>query len=199
MSEITFAARSVLADAVTPGHHGATGQTDAALTVLPGLTLAMLTARKGSASSLHAAIARDFGIDLPTTPGRCVKDGLAFVWSGPGRWLAIGAPQDGLPARLASSAGTYGDVTDVGGSRVTVRVSGSRARDGLMKLIPIDLGESAFAAGSAALTVAAHIPVQLWQFDELPTYDIVCPRSYGISLLEALIAAFIEYGCDVRV
>jgi sarcosine oxidase gamma subunit len=55
-----------------------------------------------------------------------------------------------------------------------------------------------FTTGSATVTVAAHIPVHLWQIDTSPTYRIACPRSYGVSLWNTLSAAFAEYGFEME-
>ncbi len=198
MVEQTFDLRSALAG-IHSGHHGASGQTGATLTALSGLALAALVARGGEAAALSMAIERDFGVRLPLSPSRTAHGSVSFVWSGPDRWLAIGLPADNILGRLVKSAGALGSVTDLGGSRTIIRVSGPRARNGMMKLVPIDLDESAFSTGSAALTVAAHVPVQLWQVDAAPTYEIACPRSYGVSLWQALTTAFAEFGCDVGV
>jgi sarcosine oxidase subunit gamma len=40
--------------------------------------------------------------------------------------------------------------------------------------------------GNVASTVAAHIGVQIWQVDALPSYDLAGPISYAGSLLRAL-------------
>ncbi len=199
MSETMFASRSVLAGIAAPGHHGAPGETGVTLIELSGLSLASLTARSGGAEALSPAIERVFGVALPITPGRVVQGSIAFIWSGPGRWLVIGAPADGLLGKLTASTEALGSLTDLSGSRTIIRVSGPRSRDGMMKLVPVDLDESAFSVGSAALTSAARIPVQLWQVDATPTYDLVCPRSYGVSLWKMVLAAYAEYGCEVRV
>jgi sarcosine oxidase subunit gamma len=135
-------------------------------------------------------------------PARHARDRFAVIWSGRGHWLAIGPLADGIAARLASCAGELGSVTDLTGACTIVRVAGARARDGLMKLVPVDLDASVFTPGSAAATVVAHIPVQLWpvqlcQTDQSPTYEISCPRSYAASLWRTLSAAFAEYGYDV--
>ena len=194
MPEPSFAARSALAGAASPGHHGAAGRTGATLTELTGLSLAAVAARHGQIGALSTAVEREFGAALPTRSGRTARKTVAFVWSGPDQWLAIGAASDNLVQRLTSCAGALGSVTDLTGARTLVRISGPRARDGLMKVVPIDLDESAFTTQSAVVTVAAHIPVQLWLIDAAPTYEIACPRSYGVSLWKALTLSFAEYG-----
>lgn len=194
MSNSMLAIRSALAGVAMPGHHGAAGRAGATLTELVGLSLGAITVRGGQTKSLSAAIEREFGVPLPMRPGRATQDSVAFVWSCCDQWLAVGAPADNLVQRLISCAGALGSVTDLTGARTLLRISGPRARDGLMKVVPIDLDESAFTAESAAVTVAAHIPVQLWQIDASPSYEIACPRSYGASLWTAMTLSFAEYG-----
>lgn len=196
MSEPLLKIRSALADIAVPGHYGAAGETGTTLTNLTGLSLASISARKGSTAALSAAIERTFGASLPTHPCRTAHGSVAFVWSGCDQWLAMAAPADDLPQRLVSCAGTLGSVTDLTGSRAIIRLAGPRARDGLMKLVPIDLDETVFTTGSAALTLAAHIPVQLWQVDP-STYEIASSRSYGTNLWRAMVTALAEYGCEV--
>ena len=75
-------------------------------------------------------------------PGRTAQNSIAFVWSSPDQWLAIGASADNLIQRLTSCAGASGSVTDLTGSRTIVRIGDPRARDGLMKVVPIDLDET---------------------------------------------------------
>ena len=198
MSEPQLAIRSALTAVAVPGHHGARGSAGATLTELANPMLVSIAVRGEQTAALSAAIERDFGVALPRRPGRAAQDEVAFIWSGCDQWLAVGAQADDLARRLASCAGALGSVTDLSGSRTIIHVGGARARAGLMKVVPTDLDETAFTTGSAALTVAAHIPVQLWQVDASPAYEIACPRSFGASLWRTLSAAFSEYGYEVR-
>lgn len=198
MSEPLLAIRSALAANVAPGHHGAIGSSGATLTELTGLTLASLAVRSGHIATLSASVEREFGLALPRRPGYAAKHLVEIIWSGCDHWLAIGTPNDNLAQRLATCVDSSGSVTGLTGSRTIVRIGGPRARDGLMKIVPVDLDEGVFTTGSAAVTVAAHIPVLLWQIDTSPAYRIVCPRSYGVSLWNALSAAFAEYGFEMK-
>jgi len=143
-------------------------------------------------------VEREFGAALPPRPARIAHGTTAFVWSGRNQWLVVGDASGENIRRLTSCVGELGDVTDITGSRTIVRISGPRARDGLMKLVPIDLDEEAFGVGSAASTVVVHMPVQIWRTDDVTTYEIAVSRSYGVSLWKALLAAFAEYGCEKR-
>src|SRR5262249_26288545 len=150
--------------------------------------------RGGQTAALSVAIEREFGAHLPVRAGRTSHGSVAFVWSGCDQWLAIGAASDNLVQHLSSCSNALGSVTDLTGSRTIVRISGPQARDGLAKVIPVDLDERIFTTGSAAVTVAAHIPVHLWQVDDSPSYEIATPRSYGVSLWNLLTLSFAEYG-----
>lgn len=197
MSDISLSARSALATVAIPGRHGAAGTPGVMLAELRGLALASLAGRGENIGALTAAVEREFGMALPSRPSRAAQSTAAIVWSGHNQWLAIGEASGDLVRRLAACAGDLGYVTDLTGSRTIMRISGPRARDGLMKLLPIDLDEAAFGVGSAASTVAAHMPVHVWQTDEAPAYEIAVPRSYGPSLFRSLSAAFAEYGFSV--
>ena len=196
MPEPVLAARSALATVAMVGHHGAGGSPGVTLTELRGLKLASLTARTAKTDDLAAGIERAFGVVLPARPGYAAKDSAAFVWSARNRWLVVGEASDDVLRRLNSCVGELGYVTDLTGSRTILRVSGSRARDGLMKLLPIYLDEEAFGIGAAASTVAARMPVQVWS-GQAGVYDIAVPRSYGFGLWRALLAACAEFGCQV--
>src|SRR5690606_8669786 len=111
---------------------------------------------------------------------------------GPDSWVAICSQENDLATRLRTASSSLASITELTGSLVIIRVSGPRARDGLMKIVPIDLDESVFGTGSAALTVASHVRIHLWQLDDTPTYEIACPRSYAVSLWHGLTTAFEE-------
>lgn len=197
MPEPMLESRSALAGLLAPGHYGANGGTGVGLSECRGRTLLSIAARAGQTAALSAAIEGAFGVPLPMQPARTAAGSVAFIWSGPGLWLGIGSSTDDLARRLATCAPGLASITDLTGSRTTIRINGPSAREGMMKLVPIDLDETVFSTGSAALTVASHIPVQLWQTDDTPTYEIACRRSYSVSLWQSLTAAFAEYGYSV--
>ena len=191
--EPILAPRSALASVVVPGHYGAPGGDGVTLSECRGMALFSVAARAGKAAELSAAVERAFGLSLPTQPAWTANDAIALIWAGPDLWLAI-CSSDDFASRLKTLSGSLAAITDLTGSQVIFRISGPRARDGLMKLVPIDLDESVFRTGSAAVTVASHIRIHLWQIDDTPTYEIACPRSYAVSFWHSLMTAFEEYG-----
>lgn len=192
--EPVLAPRSALAGILVAGHYGAPGDAGVTLGECRGLALYLVAARAGKAAELSAAVERAFGIPLPMQPARTANGSIAFIWSGPDSWLAICSSPTDFASRLEAVIGPRPAITDLTGSQVMVRVSGPRARDGLVKVVPIDLDESVFRTNSAALTVASHIRIHLWQIDDTPTYEIACPRSYAVSFWHSLTSAFEEYG-----
>ncbi|MFC7053265.1 sarcosine oxidase subunit gamma [Hansschlegelia quercus] len=155
------------------------------------LTLASVAAFKGREAELADAVRSAYGIELPTTPTRVAAGEVAFVWAGPGKWLATATgPVDfsTLPAAVA----------DQSDGRSVLSVSGERARETLATLIAIDLHPRAFTSGDAALTHAASISVHLWQTDDAPTYEIAVFRSYAATLWRWLVHAGQSRGIDAK-
>ena len=162
------------------------------------LALARLIARKGRSGDLAAALRSRYGLDLPSTPKRVAQGGFAFIWSGPGQWLAVAEDGRDLARELAEAAGAFAAVSDQGDGLAVLRVSGPRARDALIKGVGLDLHPRAFGPGDAAVTVIAHIGAQLWQLDDRPTYEIAAYRSFAGSLWRWLEASAAEFGCAVE-
>jgi methylglutamate dehydrogenase subunit D len=162
------------------------------------VALASVIARKGQAAQVAAAAQQAFGASLPPTPATAVGNDLAFVWSGPGHWLALGPPATEPPeARLGAVFGLHASVFDQSGSRVLLELRGPRVRDVLAKGVSIDLHPRAFRTGDAAVTTASHLAVHLWQVAEEPVYRLLVVRTYFDSLWRWLAASAAEYGCEV--
>jgi len=160
--------------------------------------LASVIARKGQAAPAAAAAQRAFGTSLPSTPAFAAGNELAFVWSGPNQWLALG-PQATEPveARLGAVLGTHASVFDQSGSRVLLDLRGPRVRDVLAKGLSIDLHPRAFRTGDVAVTTASHLAVHLWQVADEPVYRLLVVRTWFDSLWRWLAASAAEYGCEV--
>jgi heterotetrameric sarcosine oxidase gamma subunit len=190
---------SALDGIAPPGRHGrADVAAGVVVAVLPAPGLALVTARKGRSAGLIAAAEKAFGIALPTTPRRVENGDLAFVWSGPDRWLAHRAqpPPGGMAALLAPLA-AHAAIVDQSHARALLSVSGPRVRDALAKGLAIDLHPGAFRTGDTAIASIAHIGVQLWQSDDAPTYTCSIPRSLAGSFWRWLTASAAEYGLEL--
>jgi len=165
---------------------------------LTQFALASVVARKGQAAQAAEAAQRAFGASPPSSPTIAAGNELAFVWSGPGHWLALG-PQASEPveARLGAVFGRHASVFDQSGSRVLHDLRGARVRDVLAKGVSIDLHPRSFRTGDVAVTTASHLAVHLWQVADEPVYRLLVVRTYFDSLWRWLAASAAEYGCEV--
>lgn len=185
-----------------PGRHGpGDGAPGIVVTPLCDIALAAVSARTGAGAVLAERMAAAVGLSPPARPACVTNGGTGLVWLGPDHWLAFrrglrGAARFGFAPELAAALGRAASVTEMTCSRTILRLSGPRLRDVLAKMVPVDLEETAFPAGAAALTNGGYLPVQLWRLaaDE-PVFELACYRSYAESLVEALLHAAGEDGC----
>jgi sarcosine oxidase subunit gamma len=129
------------------------------------------------------------GVALPGPNRQTEHDGILYLWAGPETWLALADAADpDFDLRMAQHCTTLAVVTDQSDGRAILRISGPAARNVLAKLVPIDLHPAAFPPNATALTLAGHIPVQIWH--KAPDgFELACFRSYAQALYEVLIQA----------
>jgi methylglutamate dehydrogenase subunit D len=186
-----------------PGRHGRPeGPPGVYVMEREEFTLVNVIARKNEAAALATLLQHAYGLELPTAP-RLVSgpwpDGrlLTFIWSGPGQWLAYAESGGGLEDELVMALGRRAMVAKQSDGRCLLRIWGPKARDVLAKGISLDLDPRVFKQGDVALTMAAHISVQLWQLDDTPTYEIALFRSLAASFWSWLSASAAEFGYEV--
>ena len=198
MAETRIRARSALDGLAVPGRHGkARGEPGVTLGEIAGLSLASVIARKGKAEATAMAAKAAFGLDLPTTPRRVESGKIAFLWAGPDQWLAASREAlkaGGFERQLAGLFAGSASLTEQSDGRTVIRIAGPRARDALAKGLPIDLHARAFRPGDTALTMGAHIGLQIWQIDEAPTYEIAVFCGFAGSFWHFLTEAAAEFG-----
>ena len=141
-----------------------------------GLRLAAVMARKGVAAE---SIGAKLGLAPPVGPQVARDAATTLVGTAPGMWLAIA--EDGRPGwveQLSEALAGAASVSDQSSGYLVLRISGDGAQALLQKGAFIDLDPSVFPAGSAAVTVIAHIGVILWKVDDAPTFDVALFRSF---------------------
>ncbi len=158
--------------------------------------VASLAAHLGAGDAVTAAARQAFGLDLPQKPGFSQAPGLRAIWAGPERWLIVA--EGDVEAALVERLGEHATVTDQTDARTVLHVYGPRAADTLAKGVGLDLHSRAFQPGMAAMTLAADVPVLLWQEDAAPTYALAIPRSYAGSVAAWLVASAAEYGLVIE-
>lgn len=150
---------------------------EVAIEEVTGLALASVAARKGhDAGSIGEAI----GGMLPDGPSVVAIDSVTWIGGGPASWLAIsnGGEAD-FAERIAEKLAGLASVSDQTGAYRVFRIGGDGARGLIQRGVAIDLDDAAFAPGSAATTVIAHIGVVIWRVDDAPDYRIAVFRTFA--------------------
>ena len=191
--------RPALAGLLQPGRYGAPrGAAGVRIAPETGLSLATLSARSGHEDALRAAVRGAFGAELSNQPRVAAGDGISFVWAGSGSWLALRQGDD-LEPTLRDRLGAHATVTDQSDGRTVLRVDGPRSRDMLTKGLPIDLHPRSFGPDDVALTHLAHVGVQIWQIDDVPSFRLSVLSGYARSTLAFMLEAGAEYALDLVV
>ncbi len=147
---------------------------------LPELAMFAVAPRRGG--ELRERAERTLPIALPECGRTAVAAGLRAVCVRPDQWLMLReGTAESLGTLLAQALGDAASVIDLSGAHVGVRVRGANSRAALAKFLPLDLHPRAMQAGYAAATLGAYLPILLWQVDDMPTYELLCARSYAAS------------------
>lgn len=160
------------------------------------LSLATIISRKGKETKLAEILTGLAGVCLPATPKIVHGRKMDLVWSGHSQWLLV-SEQAGSVSQVAQELSEFAAVSDQSDARAVLRVSGDNVRDVLAKGCMIDLHPRVFQAGDTALTSIAHIGVQIWQLDDVPTYEIAVARSMAGSFWSWMQASTAEFGLSV--
>ena len=126
---------------------------------------------------------------LPETIGIAVESqGLTLMKTGPRTFWLIGAGASELYPQLAG----FCAATPLSHSRTRIYLEGARARDVLVKGIPLDFHESAFTRGMFAQTGLHHTPVLVHCISE-NRFELYALRTFAMSVWEWLIDAALEF------
>jgi len=157
--------------------------------------LAMADVRTGaSGPEVTAAL----GAALPTAPNTWAQFGFGWaIWLGPDEWLITSTAEQ--PAQLAGRIRTAmlpfcAAVVDVSAQRITLRLTGDRARDVLAKGCAIDLHPRRFRRGDCAQTMLAQAGVVLLALsDSGDDYAVLVRSSFAGYLADWLADAALEF------
>jgi len=174
----------------------AAGMGDGVLAVeRKGLAIATMIQRRGQSRELSAAVTANFAIDLPSGAEWTANHGVAWLGTGPGKWLAISEARDAeFMGKLKTKLGEFASVIEQSDGLGVLRLSGPALFQTLEKGVQVDLAPGAFPTGSVAVTSVAHIGVTLWKVDDEPTVDVAVARSLCNSFLHWLEASAAPYG-----
>jgi methylglutamate dehydrogenase subunit D len=191
---------SPLAGIALQGRFGAdNGIPGVTLSVRHPLSLVTIIARKDKLRALNNAARKHYAVPLPPPGQSATGNGVAFHWSGAEQWFAAaeGYAEGQLYRELAERFDKLAACSDQSHGRVTLRISGPRARDVLNKGTPVDLHPSSFGPGRSAMTQMAHVGVHLIQTGP-NDFELSILRGFAESFWEWLTEMSAEFGYQVR-
>ena len=133
-----------------------------------------------------------------TAPG-----GALVLGSRPGEWIIVGTPAE-VAAEVAGLDGLgaqeFMTALDWSHGRAMFRVTGADAARMLNKVCGIDWGDHMTPDGAVLSASVASVAVDLARndVDGSPSYLVLCDRSFGQYLFDALVDAGDEFGLAVR-
>jgi methylglutamate dehydrogenase subunit D len=154
------------------------------LSVVHPLAIAMVIARKGKSKALKDALATLKSVNV--------------LWAGPDQYFvqSTSKPEAALYNELKSKFTNIASVTDQSHGRVSIRISGAKARAVLAKGTPIDLYTDEFPLGKSALTQMAHVGVHLTRTGK-DEFTLSVFRGFSESFWEWLTSQSAEFGYQV--
>lgn len=143
------------------------------------------------------AVESVLGLSLPVDFNTFVSnEALTILWYGPNEWLvltAVGQEPDLIAQLKTALAGIFSAVTDVSGGNTVLEISGSKAKDLLVKGCPLDLHHSVFGVGQCAQTVLSKAGMTVYKTDSAPVFKIIIRRSFSDYLGTWIIDAAREF------
>ncbi len=198
MPELQLAPRTPLHGEMSPRRIGRPeGPAGVAVHERTDLSLALIQARRGMRAACIEGLRASYDLDAPVTARVVHGRVLSLAWAGPETWLAIGSGRADIETELKAAVKQASSIVDMSDQRVVMRISGPMTRAVLAKGITIDLHPRVFAPGDTAITPLAHITTQLWQVDDIPTFDLVTPRATARDVFHWLTVSAAEFGLDV--
>lgn len=161
------------------------------LSVVTGLQIVQLFARKGKASKVCKRL------DIGRRPGRSsVQREFTALPLSPGQWLLVAGEflhPEGLAAHVADRIEHRGHLSEQSDSRVCIRLRGPMARAVMAKGCRLDLHPREAGAGFCAQTVIAQVGVLIHQVDATPTYDLMVYSGFARSFWDWICESAAEF------
>jgi len=149
------------------------------------------------------AVTAALGAELPAAPNTWGPAGSGrAIWLGPDEWLLTSTTErpGQLETRVRAAAAPFGGTAaDVSAQRITLRLTGARARDILAKGCATDLHPRSFRRGDSAQTTLGQAGVVLLALSEsADDYAILVRSSFAGYLADWLEDAALEFtaACD---
>lgn len=155
------------------------------------LAIVSIATPQGRDAELARAVSGAYGIALPSV-GASVEadaDEIRFLGLQPGQCFALFERRDDRPVetitRKLSDSGYYTDQSD---SWAVLRLSGTRCREALERICPLDLHVETFVTGAVARTAMEHLGVIIFRDGE-DSFLLLSARSSAPSFLHAVVTS----------
>ncbi len=160
----------------------------------------MITLRGDLGAAKLKKAARDAtGVDVPVAGHANTSGDSGIAWMSPDELLIL-TPYEGVEAKIAdldkALKRQHYLAVNVSDARAVFRVSGSRAREVIAKLAPVDMSTDAFKPGQFRRTRMAQVPAAFWMAEDGSLY-VICFRSvadYMFNILKTSSEAGSEVG-----
>jgi methylglutamate dehydrogenase subunit D len=176
---------SALQTVAIQGRFGADkGAPGVSLFIVHPVSIAMVIARKGKSKALKDALATLKSVNV--------------LWAGPDQYFvqSTAKSETALYTELKTKLVNIASITDQSHGRVTIRISGPKARAVLAKGTPIDLHDDEIPLGKSALTQMAHVGVHLTRTGK-DEFTLSVFRGFSESFWEWLTSQSAEFGYQV--
>ncbi|MGH8319049.1 MAG: sarcosine oxidase subunit gamma [Steroidobacteraceae bacterium] len=163
------------------------------------LGIVRITARRAQMPNLAEILRANFGVDPPNALRRVSLGDVGIAAIAPHTWLATRENAGNAFAQsLQSLLGHCASVADQSDAYVILGLVGSRVREMLAKLVPIDIHPRQFQVNDLAQTICGYIGVILWRLEDSaegdPVFELWAARSLAVSLHQAISNAAAEFG-----
>jgi sarcosine oxidase subunit gamma len=191
---------SAMAGHVAPGRHGQTqGRPGVTLEEVRGRDLVQVGAWPATLEEVATGLGRALGTPAPAPRGPAVASGsLTAFFVGPDKIWVTAPFADALPDKLGRLWSTStAVVTELGHSRTVIRIAGANARDLLARFLALDTDPALFPPGRVASAGLHGIGVTLHHVAD-GVYDLYVPRTFALSVAEALVEVAEQWGVEVK-
>ncbi len=151
-------------------------------------SLVMVAIPRAKFKDVESSIKKSCGLLLPEM-GRSTqsKDSSITLWRlQKNQVLAyFSYEKNDAETNIANKFNAPAFYTDQSDTWVMIRVSGTRSRDVLERICPIDLSKNVFSVGNVSRTIMEHIGTIIYRDDD-DSYVLLTMRSFGVSMLHAI-------------
>lgn len=150
--------------------------------LLAPLSIASVHVRKGKTRDLVKEISSIYALELPQGPHFADGEGVSFLGTGPGTWLALWPTHSHTAiAELRDNTSSLASITDQSSAYTIFKISGPQTGALLARGLAVSSEQPEFNTGDVVCSSIAHMGVIVWQLNDTPTIMVAVARSFSES------------------